>query len=176
MSSSEAQSDHERKIEKTITGSCQCGFIKYSFTGIFPVNPETGNVVFTATRCNCTNCQKFRTTSLDFSGKGPGGQVATFNLISPASLDDPGLGKYSSKDYSKTAPRYFCKTCGAHCWIDGYIDYAGNKFPRQKINLATVDQPQDGVDLSEVKVLYYDLLHDNIQGGLRDTPWSGGLS
>lgn len=55
--------EQESKISKTVTGSCHCGYIKFSFTDTFSVSPTTGNIQLEATRCNCTFCQKFRTTN-----------------------------------------------------------------------------------------------------------------
>lgn len=43
------------------------------------------------------------------------------------------------------------------------------------VNLSSVDQPQEGIDLSEVKIGYFDGLNGNFQAGLKDQPWKGGL-
>lgn len=43
------------------------------------------------------------------------------------------------------------------------------------VNLATIDQPQEGIDLSKTKINYCDGLNDNWWAGLKDEPWAGGL-
>jgi hypothetical protein len=43
------------------------------------------------------------------------------------------------------------------------------------INLGTLDQPQEGLDLSLFKMEYYDGRNNNWMGGRREAPWSGGL-
>jgi hypothetical protein len=43
------------------------------------------------------------------------------------------------------------------------------------VNIVTLDQPQEGLELSEWKIRYCDGLHDNQMAGLRDGPWSGGV-
>jgi hypothetical protein len=43
------------------------------------------------------------------------------------------------------------------------------------VNLGTVDVPQDGVDLNKTELKYFDMLHDNVAGGMADKPWPGGL-
>jgi hypothetical protein len=77
---------------------------------------------------------------------------------------------------SKTIKRYFCKECGVHVYMDGYHENEkGERSSFFLVNLRTIDQPQEGIDLSEVKIKYLDMLHDNFQAGKKDTPWSGGL-
>lgn len=59
--------------------------------------------------------------------------------------------------------------------MEGYYEYDGHKIDLMMVNLATVDQPQEGVDLSETTIKYFDGLHDNFGAGLRDSPWPNGL-
>lgn len=75
----------------------------------------------------------------------------------------------------ETAHKYFCQRCGVHVWACGSYVYEGTTFEFFNVNLATVDQPQEGVDLSEVKLGYYDGLRDNQKAGTRETPFPGGL-
>lgn len=53
--------------------------------------------------------------------------------------------------------------------------FEGKRVDAFMINLATIDQPQEGVDLSETKVKYWDGLRDNFAEGLREVPWPNGL-
>lgn len=43
------------------------------------------------------------------------------------------------------------------------------------MNLQTIDQPQDGVELSQWKLKYWDGLNNNWFAGSREVPWAGGL-
>lgn len=43
------------------------------------------------------------------------------------------------------------------------------------VNLGTVDVPVEGVDLRKTEMRYFDMLHDNVAGGVAETPWEGGL-
>jgi hypothetical protein len=92
--------------------------------------------------------------------------------LSPDSPSDPGVGDYTRLD---TAHKYFCKKCGVHVWAGGSYEYQGTKHDFFTINLASVDQPQDGVDLSKVKVTYADGLRDNWGEMSTEKPFSGGL-
>ena len=125
---------------------------------------ETGNI--NATRCNCTFCQKLAYTGLQI--KNPD---SDFKLISPASKAE--LGDY--KGGSIEGHRYFCKDCSVLCWQEGAYEFEGKKVEFFGFNLATVDQPQDGFDLNQVKLKYYDGLHDNWYAELKETPYPGGL-
>lgn len=59
--------------------------------------------------------------------------------------------------------------------MEGYYEFDGKKFDLFAVNLASVDQPQEGVDLTETKISYFDGLHDNFYAGTKDTPWPCGL-
>lgn len=136
-------------------------FIKY--TANVKVDSE-GNLK--ASRCNCTYCQKlgYINASLD----GP----ADFKLLSPKSPTDDGVGNYTRHS---TANKWFCKNCGMHVYAEGQYEFQGQKFDFFTVNIASVDQPQDGVDLSTVKFSYWDGLHDNWMAGEKDTPYPNGL-
>ena len=43
------------------------------------------------------------------------------------------------------------------------------------VNVVTLDQPQEGLDLSIFKIEYLDGRNDNFMAGKRDTPWPGGI-
>ncbi|KAF1823730.1 uncharacterized protein K489DRAFT_401008 [Dissoconium aciculare CBS 342.82] len=81
-------------------------------------------------------------------------------------------------DGEKFIKRYFCSTCGVHCWMEGAFPLNGNMIPLFSVNLSTVDQPQPGVDLSQVKLRYFNMLgkgFDNPDPTLHDAPCKGGL-
>ena len=60
--------------------------------------------------------------------------------------------------------------------MEGYWEGAdGKRNDLFVVNLNTVDQPQEGIDLKETKIRYFDMLNNNYEGGLKDTPWPGGL-
>ena len=92
-------------------------------------------------------------------------------LTSPASRAD--LAAYNPS--GKTTPRYYCRDCGTHVFLKGYFEHGGHRTDLFWINIATVDQPQEGVELSKVRLRYTDLSHDNFSGGAKDGPWPGGL-
>ena len=76
---------------------------------------------------------------------------------------------------NKCLHRYFCKICGVHVWMEGFYESNGKRNNLFVVNLSSVDQPQDGVDLSQVKLSYFDLLNDNFAGSLKEKPWPYGL-
>ena len=127
--------------------------------------PTNENGQLAATRCNCTLCQKLRSTNLML--KDP----SDFKLLSPASKDE--LDNYAPR--VKSVNRYFCSKCGVHVWMEGYYEFDGKRMDIFAVNLASVDQPQDGIDMSEVKISYFDGLHKNFYAGLTDSPWPCGL-
>ena len=51
----------------------------------------------------------------------------------------------------------------------------GNSFPFFMVNVMSIDQPQDGVDLGKVKLKYYDGLTNNFNAAPTDTPAPKGL-
>lgn len=49
-------------------------------------------------------------------------------------------------------------------------------FSRLSIDAATIDQPQQSVDLRDLRTRYYDGLNDFKDGfGAKDEPWANGL-
>ena len=51
---------------------------------------------------------------------------------------------------------------------DGMVDFFA-------LNLVTVDQPQEGLDLSVFGVQYWDGRRDNWKSGCKEEPWPGGI-
>lgn len=141
--------------KKVFTGSCHCGFIKYT-AGIALTDTPT------ASRCNCTICLKQGYTGIRVSPED-------FTLLSPESVSQVKDYQMRSKDIHK----YFCGTCGIHVWSQGEFVYEGKTYPLFSINILTLDQPQDGLDLSTFKIQYLDGRNDNWMTGPRDVPWPG---
>ena len=111
-------------------------------------------------------CQKFGNTNMR-----PENAESDFKLLSPSSKSEMG-------DYNPGTPtihRYFCQTCGVHVLSEGSYEWEGQSYDHFTVNAATIDQPQDGIDLRDVTLQYFDGLHDNWNGGLQDKPWSGGM-
>lgn len=121
---------------------------------------------FGATRCNCTFCTKLSTTNLHLPGL-----EQDFTLQSPSSKDQ--VATYARGE--RFVERYFCSTCGAHCWMQGAYPHEGKMIPIFAVNLATVDQPQEGFDLSQVRMQYFNMLQNDFASGLGDVPYPGGL-
>lgn len=70
--------------------------------------------------------------------------------------------------------RYFCKKCGTHVWREGGYELQGQWIDLFTVNLCTIDQPQEGIDLSKFKIDYVDGRNDNWMAGTKSEPWSGG--
>ena len=75
--------------------------------------------------------------------------------------------------------RYFCRECGSHVWMQGeYPLGEGKVMPVLAVNLGTVQVEGlvgEGVELARTEMGYFDMLHGNVEGGLRERPWEGGL-
>lgn len=59
--------------------------------------------------------------------------------------------------------------------MQGAGELQGQTFRFFVVNLCTADQPQEGLELSKVKLRYWDGLNDNFAAGPKDEPWLGGL-
>ena len=140
-------------------GSCHCGHITYDVSVALP-DPKI------AGRCNCTICLKTAFTPLKLAS------AADFTLKTPASLSEVPDYQYGR---SPDIHRYFCAKCGVNVFISGWYEYEGQKFEIQNVNLMTLDQPQEGLELSEWKVEYVDGRNDNWFAGQKEKPWPGGL-
>lgn len=141
---------------QTFTGGCHCGNIKYEVTLELPEKPE-------ATRCNCTICLKSGFLGLAVKPEN-------FHLKTPSSLDD--IPFYSARVPSIT--RRFCNKCATCIVTHGYFEINGKKTDFFSLNANSLDQPQDGLDLSIFTIKYWDGRGDNWQAGLKDTPYPGG--
>lgn len=144
---------------KQFTGSCHCGLVKYT-VDLAPeklADPK-------ASRCNCTWCQKAGITIFNIP-------PSSFKLISPASKSE--IGDYNPKKGDHH--RYFCKECGTHILREGSYPYEGQTHDFCMINLVSLDQPQEGLDLSDFQLEYVDGKHDNWFAGTQTTPFKEGL-
>lgn len=142
--------------KRTFNGSCHCGFIRYTVA-----LPITDTPV--ASRCNCTICLKQGHASMRVSPED-------FKLIAPSSQSEVKNYQMGSKNINK----YFCGNCGIHCWADGKFEYQGTVHAFFTVNILTLDQPQEGLDLSTVKMDYYDGKNDNWAAGGSQKPYPGG--
>ena len=157
---------HQKQI-KTDHHHQPNSFITYTATTL--LSPQ-GNL--SAIRCNCTFCQNLGYTSLHLASS------SDFTLHSPASIDDhPQLGDYAPR--VKSVHRYFCRACGSHVWMQGeYPLGEGKMMPIMVVNLGTADVEAlkgEGVEIGKTEIGYYDMLSGNVNGGVRDRPWEGGL-
>ncbi|KIV95323.1 hypothetical protein PV10_02993 [Exophiala mesophila] len=145
--------------KQTFKGSCHCGKIRYAAALALSKPPV-------AQRCNCTMCLKQGYTTIRITADD-------FTLISPENKAQ--VQNYKMKSNSNNnINKYFCGTCGIHCWSEGEFEFQGVKYPLFTINILTLDQPQEGLELSDFKIMYSDGRNDNWAAGSRDTPWPGG--
>jgi hypothetical protein len=123
-------------------GSCHCGAVRFEAV----VDASTGG------RCNCSCCNKV-------------GQLGV--LIKPAAFTllagESALGSYEWG--GKTVKRFFCKTCGIHCFSRGDLPQVGGAYVSVNFNAL------DDVDPADVAVTYWDGRHDNWKAGTRPAPW-----
>ncbi len=128
---------------KKYTGGCLCGAVR------FEAELDLSEPV---SRCNCTFCTKVGATS---------------SIVKPDALrvvsGAESLGEFR-RPGSKNA-RYFCKQCGTQCFAGGYVEELGGAYRSVYVNCL------DGVDLSELKIGYWDGRNNNWEAGLRDQPW-----
>jgi hypothetical protein len=142
--------------KKTFTGSCHCAAIRYTVRLALPTPPI-------ATRCNCTICLKTNYTGLQVP-------PADFTLVSPASEADVRDYQWRSKD----AHRFYCDNCGVHVFSRTKYEVGGQEVNGFGINIVTLDQPQEGLDLSRFEIRYWDGRGDNWMAGQKSAPYPGG--
>jgi hypothetical protein len=124
-------------------GTCHCGAVRFAVT----LDLEQG-----ASRCNCSICTKI-------SGAGAFAKPADLVLLS----DEAALGAYEWG--ARISRRFFCRTCGVHCFARGHLAEIGGDYVAVNINVL------EDVDPITVKVSYWDGRHDNWESGPRATPW-----
>jgi len=154
MSEQAPKVEQEKKI---YTGSCHCKAIQYEIRKALPEPPI-------ATRCNCTICTKTGFTGFEVP-------IEDFIVKSPGSLEEiPFYQATSQKIY-----RRLCTKCGVSVYTHGEIEFDGKIVPFSSLNIATIDQPQEGFDLSKFKIHYWSGLDNGwLKHGKADTPYPGG--
>jgi len=142
MAKSQDSESSNKPVAPLHKGGCHCGRVRYQVR----VDARQGG------RCNCSICTKV-------SQLGGIVKPEAFELLS---------GRESITEYAwghKISRRSFCKHCGVHCFGVGHLAELGGDFV--SVNFNTLD----GVDPSEVQVIYWDGRHDNWQAGPSNEPW-----
>ncbi|ETN42094.1 uncharacterized protein HMPREF1541_04033 [Cyphellophora europaea CBS 101466] len=145
--------------KKSFKGSCHCGFITYTLA--WDTASDGDPKVF---RCNCTWCQKPGYNILKLENP------EDFQLLTPASKDE--MGDYAPRKAEVDGHRYFCKTCGTHIYREAKYTFNGQQHESFTVNALSIDQPQEGIDLSELSYSYCDGLTNKFTTG--DKPFPGG--
>jgi hypothetical protein len=128
---------------KKHTGGCHCGAVRFEVAL---------DLDATANRCNCSVCTKTNMTSMIV-------KPAAFALVAGAA----NLSVYEWG--SKIAKRYFCRTCGVHCYAPGYLEEIGGDYV--SINLNALDD----IEPSALALQHWDGRHNNWDAGPRPTPY-----
>ena len=128
---------------KVYSGGCHCGAVR------FEAELDLGKG---ATRCNCTICTKVGSTGLVV-------KPSAFRLLAGAE----SLGEY--RVGSSPNRRAFCKRCGVHVFGQGVVEELGGAFV--SVNAHCLED----VELSALKVQYWDGRHNNWAAGLLPEPW-----
>lgn len=139
---------------KTVIGGCHCGAVRYS-VGLDLSEPK-------ASKCNCSICLKTNRLSLTVDPDN-------FKLLSPASLAEVPDYQFATKSQH----HHFCNKCGIHCFAYGSYEWEGQTIKNFSINAVTLD-PDQGIDLRELKVSYWDGKSENWAAGAGDKPPAGG--
>ncbi len=128
---------------KTFRGSCHCGAVRFEVEA----DPASG-----ANRCNCSVCTKL-------GALGCIVKPEAFQLLS----DEAALGVYEWG--AKISKRYFCKSCGTHCFGRGHLAEVGGDYVSFSYNAV------DDFEIGQLKVVYWDGRNDNWHAGPADQPW-----
>jgi hypothetical protein len=131
---------------KTYAGACHCGAVRFR---------AQLDLAAGASRCNCSICTRTAPTSAMTKPEA-------FELLTA----EGELGRYAWG--AKTSTRFFCKTCGVHCFGRGHLAELGGDFVSVNLNCV------DGLELTDLKIDHWDGRHDNWHAGPRSTPWPIG--
>lgn len=124
-------------------GHCHCGAVRFEVE----LDLSKG-----ASRCNCSICIRIAQTGIIVEPRA-------FKVLS----DDSATGTYEWG--AKISKRFFCKTCGVHCWGAGHLAEIGGDFV--SVNVSCIDD----IDVGLLPIQYWDGRHDAWQKGARSTPW-----
>ena len=125
------------------TGGCHCGAVRFQVE----IDPQAGGA-----RCNCSICTKTAGTTAIVKPEA-------FQLLS--TRDHLSMYEWGGK----TGQRFFCKTCGVHCFGPGYLEQVGGAYVSVSLNCL------DQVDPNQMPIVYWDGRHDNWHSGPRSAPW-----
>jgi hypothetical protein len=131
---------------KRYLGGCHCGAVRFAVT----VDLGAG-----VGACNCSICTKI-------NPRGAIVKPAAFELLA----GDADVSMYEWG--AKVSQRFFCKTCGVHCYGRGNLPELGGAYVSVNVNCL------DDVEPSGLKVTHWDGRHDNWDAGPRDRPWPVG--
>jgi hypothetical protein len=131
-----------RSLKKHL-GGCHCGAVR------FQVEVDVGEG---ATRCNCSICTRVG---------------AAAKLVKPNAFELlSGENELAQYEWGyKISRRFFCKTCGIHCFARGHLPEVGGDYVSVNFNCL------DDLDVSELTIVHWDGRHDNWDAGPRPTPW-----
>src|SRR6185436_4981647 len=123
-------------------GHCHCGAVRFEVE----LDPSK------ASRCNCSICIRVAQTSIIV-------KPSAFKVLE---------GESSLTSYAwgaKISKRFFCKTCGIHCWGAGHLAEIGGDFV--SVNVSCIDD----IDVGLLPIDHWDGRHDGWEKGPRSTPW-----
>ncbi|KAF2157633.1 hypothetical protein K461DRAFT_264511 [Myriangium duriaei CBS 260.36] len=154
--------------KQTFTGGCICGKVKYKISLSTSPPPRFY-------KCNCTPCQKrgvnvLRAPREEFEMIAPCNNEQLFN-----SKHGEYVGNYIRKDTSPHLSRFFCDECGSPFAINGYYMHGDKKIDYFSVDPKTLDQPQEGLELSTFVGEYIDGLHNAYAETRTDRPYPGGI-
>jgi hypothetical protein len=130
----------DRSSKKTRTGRCNCGAVRF----------EAECDTRTGTRCNCSICTRLGVLTA---------------ILQPGDVRVLAGEEHLTGWGGAIGTRYFCKTCGIHCFARGYLKEVGGDYAT--VNFLALD----GFDPIDTRVLHWDGRHDNWQAGTREEPW-----
>ena len=140
---SKTEKSREENAARRHTGGCHCGAVRFAAE----VDVKAG-----ASRCNCSVCTKIAPTA---------------GIVKPSAFTllagENNLGMYEWG--AKISQRFFCRTCGVHCFGRGHLAEVGGDYVSINFNCL------DDVDPSELTIIYWDGRHNNWEAGPRDKPW-----